>query len=324
MNIKKEYLILVAIILVLSLYIIFYKRDKSHYRLPELPKVMQKEISKVEISKQDTTLVLNKRDNRWGIEPQGYPADANQVKSMLDVIEKLTLTALASESKNYERYKLDGDNKVIVKAWAGDTLRREFEIGKAATTFQHTFVKLSDDYRVYHARGNFRRKFDQTSKNLQDKIVLSFVRSEIKEIHITKGEQSMTIGREQGPVEVNPAEEPEGKSPQSQKGETVWFSADGKRVDESRLDRLLAILSNLRCEKYLDGSKKDDFTNPIYTLRLQGTQDYTLSIFAKMDKDAKNYPAMSSENDFPFLLPGHQVDEIMTNPDEVWRKPDKS
>ena len=25
-----------------------------------------------------------------------------------------------------------------------------------------------------------------------------------------------------------------------------------------------------------------------------------------------------------WLLPGHQVDEIMTNPDEVWRKPDKS
>ena len=91
---------------------------------------MQKEISKVEISKQDTTIVLNRKDNSWQIMPQEYPADANQVESMLDVIEKLSLTALVSESKDYKRYQLEEDNKLIVKAWSGDTLRREFEIGK--------------------------------------------------------------------------------------------------------------------------------------------------------------------------------------------------
>ena len=86
MNVKKEYLILVALILVLSLYIILHKRDKSHYRVPELPKVTKKEISKVEITKQDTAIVLKRTKDTWEIVPQGYSADANQVNSMLDVM----------------------------------------------------------------------------------------------------------------------------------------------------------------------------------------------------------------------------------------------
>ena len=193
MSIKKEYLILVAIILVLSLYIILHKRDRSHYRLPEPPKVMQKEISRIEITKQDTAIVLKKTNNTWEIVPQGYSADANQVSSMLDVIEKLILTALVSESKNYERYELDEENKLVVRAWAGDTLRREFEIGKAAATFRHTFVRLSDDYRVYHARGNFRNKFDLGVDNLRDKTVLAFNAGEIQQMRFSKGEQSIVF-----------------------------------------------------------------------------------------------------------------------------------
>ena len=63
MNVKKEYLVLVVLIVALSLYLALHRRDKSHYRLPELPRVAEKDISKVEISKQDKTIVLNKKDN---------------------------------------------------------------------------------------------------------------------------------------------------------------------------------------------------------------------------------------------------------------------
>lgn len=320
MNVKKEYLILVVLILGLSLYLALHKRGKSHYQLPEFPKVVKKEISKVEIAKRNTTIVLNKRDNRWQIVPQGYPADASQVESMLDVLEKLSLTALVSESKNYERYNLDEENKVIVKAWSGDTLRRELEIGKAATTFQHTFVKLSDDHRVYQARGNFRSKFDMNVDNLRDKTVLAFDARDIQEIRLSKGEQSIVFTRREISNEITSSKEEKAQSSQRPTEEATWESDDGKRGDAPQLNRILTTLSKLRCEKYLDDRKKEDLSDPIYKIELKGIKEYSLSVFAKIDESSSNYPATSSDNDYPFLLPSWQVNDLMKNPEEFLEK----
>ena len=324
MKIKKEYSILLAVIIGLSLYLTLRNPDRTQYQLPEVPEVDRKDISKIEIAKPDISIVLNKQGGSWHIAPQAYSADTDKVKNMLDVIEKLTLTALVSESKNYDRYNLNDNEKIVVKAWKEDTLRREFEVGKAATSYRHTFVKLAGDDRVYHARGNFRDKFDQTVDNLRDKIVLSFDQTEIREIRIAKGEQLMVFGRKQVPVEVTAGKEAEVRSPPSPKAETVWQTAEGKKGDESKLSRLLTTLSNLRCEKYIDDRKKEDFRNPIYALQLKGLQEYTLSIFAKTDKSDKNYPTVSSANDYPFLLSDRQADDIMSNPDEMLQKSDES
>jgi len=43
---------------------------------------------------------------------------------------------------------------------------------------------------------------------------------------------------------------------------------------------------------------------------------YSLAVFEKTNEDAKNYPATSSESDYPFLLPKSQVNSFMKNPEE--------
>lgn len=320
MKVKKEYLILVVLILGLSLYLVLHKRDKSHYQLPELPQVVKKDIKKVEISKDDTTIVLNKKDNGWHIVPQGYPADASQVERMLDVIEQLSLTALVSESKNYERYNLNEDNKVIVKAWSGDTVRQEFEIGKAAMTSQHTFVKLSGDHRVYQARGNFRSNFDMNADNLRDKMVLAFDPGDIQKIRFSKGEKSIAFTRKQISPEITSSEGEKAQSSQGATEEATWQSDDGKRGDATQLNRILTTLSKLRCEKYLDDRTKADLSDPIYVIQLESIKEYSLTVFAKIDESSSNYPAASSYNDYPFLLPSWQVNDLMKNPEEFLEK----
>ncbi len=324
MKVKKEYSILVAIIVALVLYLALREQEKTHYRLPKLPRVAGTEISKIEISKPEGSIILSKRDNSWYIDPKGYSAESQKIKDMLVTIEKLTLTALVSESKTYSRYHLGNDKKIRVRAWAGNKLRREFEVGKAAPSLRHTFVKIAGDDRVYHARDNFRGKFDQTMEDLWDRTVFSFERSEIEGIHISKGEQSILFSRKQIPVEVSAGQKPDAESPSSPKPEILWQSAGGKKADKSTINRLLTTLSNLRCEKYLEGRNKDDFKDPIYSLKLKGAEEYTLAIFAKTNKEAKNYPATSSQSDFPFLLSDGQAEGIMKNPDEMLEKPEKS
>ncbi len=327
MKIRKEYILLVAIILFLSVYIFLRKPDRTHYQLPKLPEIAAKSINKIEIKGPNGTVALKKKDKVWIIEPKGYPADAAKIKDMLDIADKLTITALVSESKNYERYDLNNEMKVTVKAWEEDTPVRSFDIGKGASSYRHTFIKLAGDDRVYHARGNFRAKFDKTEDELRDKTVLSFEQKQIREIHITKNDQSVIFILKDVPVKAGAAKEKnaEESSPES-KIKKAWQTADGKNVDESKVKDLIRTLSKLRCDNYIEEQKKDEFSNPIYSVRLKGAKEYYLSVFNKMAKDAKGHPAISSENSYPFFLSDWKTKDIMKAPEELLekKKPEKT
>jgi hypothetical protein len=317
MKIKKEYFILAGVMVALILYLVLHRSNRTHYKLPDIIGVSGKQISKLEIGKADKTLVLNKKDNTWFIDPNGYPADTDKVKNMLDVIEKLTLTALVSESKNYVRYDLTNDKKITVKAWEGKTLSREFDIGKAANTYQHTFVKLAKDSNVYHARGDFRRKFDRTVEDLRDKTVLSYTQKDIREITLTKEKMTLTLTQKQILEQEGKKMDKPDKISEKPETQIVWQDAEGKKTDTVKVDRLLNLLSPLECETYITDAKKDDFKSPTYAVVLKGDKEYSLSVFSKKDKDAKTYPAISSENDYPFLLTESQMESIKSKIEDI-------
>jgi len=322
MKIKKEYLILAVIIIALVVYLFTREEDRTLYELPVLPEVSKKAISKIEISKGNTTIVLNKKDDRWHIGPRQYLADQNKIKAMLDVFENLTLTTPVSESRNYVRYELNDDKKINAKAWQADTLRRNFDIGKTASTFRHTFVKIAKDDRVFHARNNFRNAFDQTADDLRDKVVLSFQNSDISELQIKKEQTALTLTRTQIPQEETPQGDDPTDAATPRPVTVVWQSADGKTGDDKNINRLLSSLSNLRCDKFIENRIKEDFSSPISSIQVKGAQNHSLSIFAKLKEEDTNYPAISSGSEYPFLLSKNTVDRIMKSPEDLLKKPE--
>jgi len=322
MKIKKEYIILAVITAALLLYLSQRSTDRTLYQLPDVPEISNSDITKIEINKNSTSIAISKEGDRWTIGPKKYPADTLKVKNILDVMGKLTLTALVSESKSYNRYNLDDANKITVKAFEQDKLKLEFDIGKAASSFRHTFVKIAGDERVFHARGSFRGKFDKTVDDLRDKTVLAFKVSEIDDIYITSDNKEISFSRTKSPVEVKETKEADTSNPKSQQTGITWQNASGKKGDNSKINRLLTTLSDLSCEKYLSGQSKDELINPVFTLLLKGTKSYKLSIFAKPDKADKNYPAISSENSYPFILSDSQVKSIMEDPGELLESKD--
>jgi len=323
MKIKIEYIVLAAIIVCLSLYLVFQKSDEVGYSLPDISDIHKKDISKLEINiPSEETLVLNKDDNKWMIASRNYPADQGKVESMIDVIDELTLTALVSESENYSRYDLGDDKKINVNAWAKDTLIRSFDIGKAASTFRHTFVRIGEDKRVYHAQENFRGKFDISIEKLRDKTVLSFNETDIQKLSVVNQEKTLFLAMNQIPVEVgtdsgsqpgNKKDKEQDKEKMTPEIQPVWQDQDGNQTEKSKVDKLLSTLSRLTCESYITGKEKKDFADmkPIYIITLTGSEEYSLTLFEKADKDATGYPAISSHNEYPFTLAGFQAENIM-------------
>lgn len=314
MKVKKEYLILAAVIIALSAYLIMRSTDRTQYELPVVPPLAAKDISRLQISRDKVEIVLTKQDNKWYIEPDKWPADESKIKDMLKAIENLTLTALVSESRNYNLYDLDMAKKINVKAWQGDTLKRDVDLGKTASSFRHTFVRTAGDERVYHARGNFRDAFDFSKDNLRDKVVLTMDTAVIQQIEVIKDQNSLTLNKTQVPVKIegSPSEKQDKTSPESSK--PVWQAADGRPVDEAVVKQIIDEMASLRCEKYINDRQKSDFSSPSLTLHLKGVQEYSLSIFPKTDEKDTDYPAVSSGSDYPFLLSQGQVEKLTKNP----------
>ena len=322
MKVKKEYIILILIIIALCVYLFMRSSDRTLYQLPELDGLKQSEINKIEISKDGNSYILKKKDDQWYLEPAGYPADKNKVNAMLNVFEALTLTALVSESKDYNRYDLHPEKRITVKAWQAETLRRNFDIGKAASSFRHTFVKLNGDSRVFHARDDFRGKFDFTVDNLRDKTVLFFRTTDIQEVQVIRDQASVKLVRSEVPIKPVGSQQEKADTALAAAVKFEWQSSDGKKGNDQKLNRLLTTLGSLKCADYINNRRKDAFSAPIYAVKLKGARDYQLDIFAKLQKDDENYPAVSSASDYPFFLSDSQVQQIMINPEEMLKKPE--
>ncbi len=187
MKVKKEYLILGGIIAALLIYLILGSgRNNMSYKVPELQNIQIGEINRIEINRSGKSIILARKENNWRIMSQEYPADSTKVNSMLNVVENLTLTELAAEKKDFQRYDLDEKNKIKVKAYKGDTILRQFDIGKTSSTNSHTFVTLENDSRIFYARNSFQSDFSYEVGELRDKVIMDFEQSEITGIEIQK------------------------------------------------------------------------------------------------------------------------------------------
>jgi len=322
MKVKKEYIILAIVIIALAVYLAMRTSDRTQYELPDIPLLISKEISKLQITRDKGIIVLNKKDDKWYIAPEEYLADGSKVKDMLSAIENLTVTALVSESKNYILYDLNGEKRINVKAWQGENLKRDVDLGKTASSFRHTFVKMAGDERVYHARGNFRNNFDFKVDDLRDKLVLALSAVDIQQIQVAGDQQSLTLNKTPVSVVVEGTQTEKKTEVTPAANQPVWQSADGRPVDETVVQQILTAASKLRCEKYITDRRKDEFTSPLYTLQLNGAQEYSLSIFAKTAEEDTNYPAVSSGSDYAFLLSDSQVDRIMKDPIKAPKTPE--
>jgi hypothetical protein len=307
---KTEYILIGIVIVAMLLYLGLRKPDRINYQLPGLPYIIKADISRIDIVKAGQLIRLEKKDGQWLLQPQGFSGDQVKINAIVDAIFNLSLTALVSESKNYFPYGLDKENEIRVKAYKNERLLREFSVGNTASTYSHTYAKLVNDPRVFHAKGSFRDDFDKKVDDLRDKTVLKFAKDEISAMEINSGAEKILFSKDVKPVAVNPNQGQPQPQAAPAPGEMAWLMADGKPGNSTELNGIIAQTSQLTCEQFIAGKTKDDFKDPIYTVVLKGRKDFTLSIYPKAEKET-SYAAVSSEGPYPFLLSTYTAESIM-------------
>jgi hypothetical protein len=312
---KKEYIILVTVIIALVLYLAFRKSDRTYYELPEFTEVASDQISKIELKSHDNDLELIKKDGRWVVGTEEYAADATKVADILSLLQDLRVTELVSESASYVRYGISEDKKITVKAWAGTQLERELDVGKVADTYGHTFVKLRDEKSVYLAEGKLRPKLEVSLDDVRDKQVLIFNEKGMTEVLIQSGQQTLALNKKEvvegsadsTKEETGAADGEEAKT----EIKTAWETPGGETVEEGAVGRLLSALSDLKCAGYLEDSMKAELDNPTHSVTLKSEEnEFTISLFEKRGEEDSEIPGLSSMNDSPFYFQNWKAEEI--------------
>ncbi|MBT8339405.1 MAG: DUF4340 domain-containing protein [Desulfatitalea sp.] len=308
MKFKKEYLILIIAIAALALYLTLRSQGQHDGNLPQPTAVEKLDIDRIAFSVKDKpAIILVKKDEHWQIEPQGYPADDVKVKNMVNASADLKLTALASESENYVRYDLTKDKQISVKAFADGKIVREFFIGKAAPTFQHTFVLLAGDANVYHARGQLGRTFEQSIENLRDKTIFDVDKTRISEVVLKKGDAALKLVKKE--ILPEPEKKDEANEVQTEPEtppvapEIQWHNADGQAVENSAVDSLLGDIARMDCDAFLEKETQDRQDDTAWSITFKDDEgQYTLTIHAPADDAAGKFPATASSSPYTFEL----------------------
>jgi hypothetical protein len=296
---KKEYLILILIIVILAGYLVLKKEDGRHYTLPEPPSVDTEKIDRLTVAQTDQTLDFVRTESGWTVTEHAYPADDGAVKKMLDVMSGLTLSALVSEKQDVVRYELDPSRVLTVTAFQKDTPVMSFKIGKTAPTFNHTFVMLENDPNIYHANDNFRSHFNKSMDEFRDRQVLSFQEKDIEKITLQTPEKQVVL------TARKPAEDKE-----EQDSTPVFDYPDGSSPDPKTVSNLLYSLSALTCDRFATDTNKADLKalSPRLAVILDNGTSRVLTLF-EPDGD-ESVPATSSMNDYVFFLKPQVAEDI--------------
>ena len=304
------YAVLGLIVVVLLLYIFLRSRDRMQYELPALPPMEIEEVDGLELAQLDKTVNVAKKDGEWRIQPEDFKADDSEMLQLLRRINSLTLMDLVSVAENYNRYDLDENSRIRVTTYNGEEIVRQFDVGKRSATYNHTYVAIRGDTRVFHADGDFRRNFDKTKDALRDLLVLSFDLEEISEITATNSEGTTRLVKTMEkavPEESQEEETSDSEESTEEIEQVVWRDEAGEAWEIELMDDMLDKLHNLDCMKYYKGDEAS-LGDPVLTIQLQGKKLYELKIYGQQEE---GHPARSSENEYTFYVSSWNRDNLV-------------
>lgn len=274
-RIKTTYIVLIALVVLLSLYLILRSGDRIQYLIPRLDSLSV--IDEVEIGQGGETIRLVLAGERWKVQSEGYNVDPEIMLQILEIVRNLQLTDLVSVTGNYGAYDLDDSSRIQVAAFMDGKPLRSFNLGKRSPTYDHTYIKLADDDRVFQIPGDVRSLFGSTKEGLRDKTVLSFDKDSIGEIRTEEPGRTLAL-------KLN-------------RDDSSWLANSGEVWDSSLVDKVLDLLSELTAFDFREPDDPDG--DPVFSISLIGNEPHTLTIY---EKRGNLYPARSSQTEYPFTL----------------------
>lgn len=328
-KVKKEYLVLLIIVIGLSLYLVTKDDNGGDIEIPELKEINKDSIQKIEINSSKGNLSLKVNKKVWSLEPEGYPVLENKTETMVKLLSKTDISDLISRAEKYDKFGLGKKNRTVVKAIGEKGALRELTIGNNAESGNRTFIKLKDDKIIYQARGNYKDSFNIGKDDIINKKIFNFNSSDIVELiyekdnkayHFVKiDENELTKKKLEDKDKKKDKKDIKKEAPKDEK-KLVWVNeSDKKKVNGTEIDSFLSKNSNINCEKFFkkkENKDKKGFINIVFIDKTK--RKYTLNIYKELnEKKEEIFKLTSSDSSFIFSLSKNDMESINIDPEKL-------
>ncbi|PIR43415.1 hypothetical protein COV24_02645 [candidate division WWE3 bacterium CG10_big_fil_rev_8_21_14_0_10_32_10] len=252
---SKTVYILLIVFLVLSLassysiwekYIPFISGNTS--KDTDFPNISVKsdDVSKITITKTDTQINIQKKENSWTIE--NFKADPDKINTLLTNLSNIKISKTASTNKDNFKDMGIGETGYKLKIFYTDK-EKTYNIGNSGYTPNSFFINLDGVDTVYLAEGNLNSSISSDISFWRNKTVVDIPEDSIDKITVS-GTTSMVLTKD---------------------SKNVWRINEKEVPDDKNI---LNILSSLKATTFLNEEEIKNFVNNkiLYTINLENTK----------------------------------------------------
>lgn len=280
---RRKIILLTACVLLLGVYI---AQLASSLRSSVKNKTLGAEPDKIRIENAGDVIELVKSDDGWTVGERRYKADTAAVDALVNALKNIRVldtVAQAGSDAVDERYEIDKENAIVVRAYKGDELVRTLTIGKTSSTGSQSYLTLDGKKDICLVSGTLRDTFKKDVAALRSKVVYAVDTSDLTAVSESMGSTVLSIVKSGDPA--------------------AWTASGGAaNVDAEKAASWAASLTRLNADSWLD----DDFVLPpaseSVTVITAGGKAITVSVYKEGDGDDAKYYGTCSETPYKFAL----------------------
>lgn len=180
-------------LIILSVLIVegIQKNQLAQLKGPLFENFAEKQIAKIEFTHGDSLIVLKKQGEEWFVNSKrdekfiGYQADSLMIKKIFDKMPVLKKEILSGSSKEAaEDLKVTPELGIHVKMFdAKGTVLEDFLIGKKAKVWSNSYLRKSDEKKIYSVGENIRFAFKGDLLAWRQKKIVNVDKEAITFIH---------------------------------------------------------------------------------------------------------------------------------------------
>ena len=309
---KNRTKITISIIVILSIAVLL-KNYGCGNSAPKL-KAWSSPADEINITGNDITLKLIKKDNQWRINEQEYPGDGDLIESIEKKVRELKLLDLVSEKGFYDKYDLTDETGIVVIVKESGKLLRKLVIGKSGSTNNHSFVRIDDKKEIYLASIT-KSDFIRSVPDLRDKKIFDVKSPDIKSFSISYAGKNFifqlnpnkdNIDKADNNIDNNIDDNAEVKNDSPK-----WICKGYENIilNDSSIDSILAVFSPLKAGEFPEKMVKENLRNKLCTVIIE-SDDRKIELLIYDKKDQGMNLASSSESEYVFTLGNWQVNKL--------------
>lgn len=251
---KRSTLALIAILVVLVVATVLVMQRPGEQSLragmgTPLVSLDSASVDRLEIASADGRIVLAREGGTWMlVEPVRYKAEPTAVGAAVGAAGRMTIAALASSNPQKQGVFQVDSTSTLLKVFEKETEKAAVRIGKAGPAYTQTYVRREGSHDVYLVDGALGWTFVKPAKAWRDQTIFAVSRDSVKSIRFQYGDTTFALVR----------------------ADTLW-RLDGAPIDPSRVQGLLASISSLTADDFVD-TALTTAAKPLGMITVDGTQ----------------------------------------------------